>query len=422
MFTHLALLFGFSWFTLVSCRHNFTVDDHDPSIVYKGTWVLSANDSLDVGAFHMLTQDPTATATFTFTGVAVYFMSPLWPYTVNTAVSLDGGSPILLDLVDPSRPNVGQGPETVQSQVIWGAAGLPNTQHTLIISVGAGQPYAVVDALIYTVLDPEDSTSLSSPTSSAPDPSSTSSSTKTQDPSSTSPANDAATSNPSGTSSSSSHVVAIALGTVLGVCALLIVAIGVWFCNRRRKRPTSEAWTVAGTPYPGSPQIGQTMTDAPSSTFSGGSSYAYTDANAYQPYDSGWSSPHYATPGPIPGAMAPATAAALAQHPYATASPVVQEDKGDTWQGTTAQISQRYMRSPNRYQPNTLSTITETSTPPLGGGTPLAHSPSSYATDIGSDAGVQATGSHPHQNLGAPFSAPTTTKPGYPHPPAYTPP
>ncbi|KAG6837293.1 hypothetical protein H0H93_011895 [Arthromyces matolae] len=134
----------------VLCRHNVTVDDQDSSIVYnpRSSWTLSANSSLDVGGAHMLTQDPSATATFTFTGVAVYYMAPLWPYTVNTAVSLDHGPAILLDLVDHSRANTGQGSETVQSQVIWGSEELSNTPHTLVISVGTGQPYAVVDAFI----------------------------------------------------------------------------------------------------------------------------------------------------------------------------------------------------------------------------------------------------------------------------------
>jgi hypothetical protein len=81
-------------------------------------------------------------------GVAIYFMSPLWPYLVNTAVSLDSAPLVLIDLVDHSKPNVGVGPETVQSQVVWGEAALANKLHTLVISVGAGQPYAIVDALM----------------------------------------------------------------------------------------------------------------------------------------------------------------------------------------------------------------------------------------------------------------------------------
>lgn len=88
---------------------------------------------------------------FVAPGIAIYFLSPLWPYTVNTAVSLDYGPITLIDLVDHSRPNTGQGPETVQYQVVWNATGLANTQHNLLISVGAGQPYAIVNGLMYVL-------------------------------------------------------------------------------------------------------------------------------------------------------------------------------------------------------------------------------------------------------------------------------
>ena len=75
----------------------------------------------------------------------------MWPYTVNTAVSLDSGPITLIDLVDHSPPSTSQGPETVQSQVVWNVTGLTNTQHNLRISVGAGQPFAIVDALMYVL-------------------------------------------------------------------------------------------------------------------------------------------------------------------------------------------------------------------------------------------------------------------------------
>lgn len=87
------------------------------------------------------------------TGIAVYYLSPLWPYTVNTAVSLDSGNVTLIDLVDHSRPNSGQGPETVQSSVVWSATGLADQPHVLTISVGSGQPFGVVDALMYVFIN-----------------------------------------------------------------------------------------------------------------------------------------------------------------------------------------------------------------------------------------------------------------------------
>ena len=158
---------------LVDGRHNLTIDDQDPSIVYAptGAWNRTAASTLDYGGSHMLTQNPNATASFNFTGafnlfgfhsllhllnfylhsgVAIYFLSPLWPYLVNTAVSLDSGPIFLLDLVDHSSPTSAvQGPETVDSHVVWNATELANGPHRLVISVGAGQPFAIVDGLMY---------------------------------------------------------------------------------------------------------------------------------------------------------------------------------------------------------------------------------------------------------------------------------
>ena len=85
-------------------------------------------------------------------GVAIYFLSPRWPYAVTTAVSLDSGPVTLIDLVDHGRPNAGQGPETVQSQVVWSTTGLANTRHTLVISVGQGQQFGIVDGLMFVFL------------------------------------------------------------------------------------------------------------------------------------------------------------------------------------------------------------------------------------------------------------------------------
>jgi len=172
---HLFILALFSWFLFlqVFAQKNVTVDDKDSAIVYApaGAWVPSASNSLDYGGAHTLTQNATATATFNFTGacvrviqlnhtyyqldnlgVAIYFLSPRWPYAVTTAVSLDSGPSFLIDLVDHGRPDAGVGPETVQSQVVWNATGLANTRHTLVISVGQGQPYGIVDGLMFVFL------------------------------------------------------------------------------------------------------------------------------------------------------------------------------------------------------------------------------------------------------------------------------
>jgi len=76
-------------------------------------------------------------------------MAPLWPYTVNTVVTIDSGNPNLVDMTDySSSAPVGSGP-TVQSQVLWGMSGLANTEHTVVFSMMSGGRYVVVDALVY---------------------------------------------------------------------------------------------------------------------------------------------------------------------------------------------------------------------------------------------------------------------------------
>lgn len=82
-------------------------------------------------------------------GVAVYFLSPLWPYHVTTQVQLDSQAPVLINLVDTSLPDQGGGPETVQSGVLWSATGLNNSIHQLVISIGNGEPFAIVDGFMY---------------------------------------------------------------------------------------------------------------------------------------------------------------------------------------------------------------------------------------------------------------------------------
>ncbi|KAJ3505856.1 hypothetical protein NLJ89_g7197 [Agrocybe chaxingu] len=112
-------------------------------------WKETPFDPLNFGGQHRVTSNPSATATFNFTGVAIYFYSPLWPFQVNTAISIDGQSPIFVDLTDYTQtPFVVDGPETVASDVVWDATGLDNKEHTLVVSVALGQQHAVVDGLV----------------------------------------------------------------------------------------------------------------------------------------------------------------------------------------------------------------------------------------------------------------------------------
>ena len=76
-------------------------------------------------------------------------MSPKWPYMVNVAVSVDGGEVSLIDLIDHDTPTQDGGSETKDSEVVWARTGLDNAEHTLTVSVGGGQQFAIVDAIMY---------------------------------------------------------------------------------------------------------------------------------------------------------------------------------------------------------------------------------------------------------------------------------
>ena len=82
-------------------------------------------------------------------GVSVYFYSPLWPFRVTTAVSLDGGQPDLVDLRDYEVSFKQDGAEVANSSIVWYTDGLDNTSHLLNVSVGAGEDLAIVDYLVY---------------------------------------------------------------------------------------------------------------------------------------------------------------------------------------------------------------------------------------------------------------------------------
>ncbi|KAJ6526806.1 hypothetical protein B0H19DRAFT_1275641 [Mycena capillaripes] len=136
---------------VVDALLNVTVDDTSSLISYDGEWEPSSThlSGLDYGGSHTLSSDSGASATFIFTGVAVYYLSPRWPYDVSTRLSLDGGKPVLVNLTDPyTSPSPPGGAESALSSVGWSATGLANTSHTLIATYGN---FIIVDGFIYTV-------------------------------------------------------------------------------------------------------------------------------------------------------------------------------------------------------------------------------------------------------------------------------
>ncbi|KIM38681.1 hypothetical protein M413DRAFT_447638 [Hebeloma cylindrosporum] len=221
-------LFYLLFLGAVQALRNVTIDDNDDSITYSpsSSWNETDFDELNIGGRHMVTSDTSATATFTFTGIAIYFYSPLWPFRVSTALSLDGEPAQTVDLTDYTVPTVDDGPETVQSQVVWSLVGLENTEHTLVISVGAGEDIAIVDALMYTALDPGDSTSSISkaPSSTSYLPLPTHSSTSAV----------------ASTSSSAKKGLSIALGLVCTTFGLLVLGALYWYWRRRQRKREEE--------------------------------------------------------------------------------------------------------------------------------------------------------------------------------------
>ncbi|PBK71353.1 hypothetical protein ARMSODRAFT_1017257 [Armillaria solidipes] len=212
---------------------NLTIDDTSSMINYKGTWDSSSShtSSLDYGGSHTLSSQSSASATFTFTGVAVYFLSPLWPYWVNSTITIDGGDETTLNLTDPVASTTDSGgSESSPYGVRWSQTGLSNSSHEVVVSMASSGQWVVVDGFIYTV-DNGSETVTSSTVSSSASASATATGTN-------------------GGGGSGTNVLGIALGASLGAVTLL-TAIGIFFfCYRRRRNASNSTldkpWHDAG--------------------------------------------------------------------------------------------------------------------------------------------------------------------------------
>ncbi|KAL0950268.1 hypothetical protein HGRIS_010248 [Hohenbuehelia grisea] len=200
------------------------IDDSNDAIRYAGTWKTSppAHASFTYGGNYALTTERSASATFNFTGVAVYFYAPRWPFNVSTQVALDGGPPVLVDLTDHSRsllPNAdpNASPSTI-TQVVWNMTDLNYGEHVLRVSVERDQAFSVVDAIMYT---PQQSTGVYTSAISFV----------------------TATPGPETSSSKQPPALAIALGTVSSFLGLVLLLIGILAYRRYRRH--QEAKRVA---------------------------------------------------------------------------------------------------------------------------------------------------------------------------------
>ncbi|KAF7344279.1 hypothetical protein MVEN_01719300 [Mycena venus] len=208
------------FFHVAGALLNVSIDDTDPSIMYGGQWEGSSTirSSLDYGGGHAVSTDSSASATLTFTGVAVYYVVPRWPYAVNTQLSLDGGQAVVVNLTDPNASTTSDGgSESAQYSVAWSATGLSNTTHKLVLTMAPGGQFIVADGFIYTVNNG------SSPSSSASLPSGTSS------------AGSAASSGGSTVVPGKSDTLAIGIGVALGAAALIAAAAVAFFIWKRRR-------------------------------------------------------------------------------------------------------------------------------------------------------------------------------------------
>ncbi|KAJ7143902.1 hypothetical protein C8R44DRAFT_973709 [Mycena epipterygia] len=239
----LPLLLAF--LNVVDALLNATIDDVNPMISYSGEWEASSThpSSSDFGGSHTLSSDSNARATFNFTGVAVYYLAPRWPYPVSTRLSLDGGPSTLVNLTDPNTPPIpAGGPESAPSSVAWSATGLTNKSHILVATIGN---FIIVDGFIYTI---DNSASSSTQSSSSATLSSSVSS------SATSAASSAGTS-----TISSHHALAIGLGTAFGLTVFIAGALLLFtlYQRRRQRQPHSKSKTTVIADDWGSAQRGR---------------------------------------------------------------------------------------------------------------------------------------------------------------------
>ncbi|KAJ7113379.1 hypothetical protein C8R44DRAFT_630839 [Mycena epipterygia] len=139
------------FFHVVGALLNVTIDDNDSTIVYKGDWESSSSirSTLDYGGGHAVSTDRTASATVTFAGVAIYYLSPRWPFAINTQLTLDGGQGIIVNLTDPNAtPAPESSSESSPYSVIWSATGLSNTTHSLVLTMASTGSFIVADGFM----------------------------------------------------------------------------------------------------------------------------------------------------------------------------------------------------------------------------------------------------------------------------------
>ncbi|KAJ6526728.1 hypothetical protein B0H19DRAFT_1084314 [Mycena capillaripes] len=122
------------------------------TVAYSTGWAGDSShlNTLDYGGSLARNRNQADWAVFTFTGVAVYYMAPRWPYWVTTRLSLDDAASDLVNLTDPTAATEAVGrPETVAYSILWSGTGLENKQHTFIATLGN---YIIMDGFMSALL------------------------------------------------------------------------------------------------------------------------------------------------------------------------------------------------------------------------------------------------------------------------------
>ncbi|KAJ3485168.1 hypothetical protein NLI96_g5150 [Meripilus lineatus] len=157
----------FSCDRLATALRNVTVNNNSSDITYYGRWDPVTTHPDSYMNDYRYTSNPGTWATFTFTGVAIYYIAPLFaplPFGSSPFISLDGSIPEKVTLLSSKDERYA---------VRWAKTGLNNSHHEVsvyscpnVLSCQVNDYGVVVDGFIFTVQDEVSSEPMSSPSSS----------------------------------------------------------------------------------------------------------------------------------------------------------------------------------------------------------------------------------------------------------------
>ncbi|KAJ3501780.1 hypothetical protein NLJ89_g9184 [Agrocybe chaxingu] len=203
--------------------HNVTIDDRNttliafyPSRCGGSGWTVN-NTAGYSGSYTSCTTDEGPSARIDFTGVAVYYRSPVFDGEL-VRFRLDGNLSETISLSAPS----GQTANFSTSRIVWSQTGLQDTDHTLEVFPGADGRTLHIDAFIYTASE----ATTAGATSSSPNAARST----------------AAVAASSSSTRSTDTKAAMAFGIAFGVISLAIF-IAIAFFLFRRARELNERFT-----------------------------------------------------------------------------------------------------------------------------------------------------------------------------------